>query len=101
MVRLLGQNTIQDFGSLLLAGVRLVGGARGSNQRQREKNGGLAVFRVARGELPHGVAPGSRALGARQFVRTLIKDFDRRNVAALAPGLGSTLPRLVYGGHPL
>lgn len=83
VVGLRRQNAIHDLSGLLLADVSFVGGRRGSDQRERKENGGLAVFRITRRKLLHGVAPGEGTL-AGHFIRIFVRSLDCRDVVVLA-----------------
>jgi hypothetical protein len=82
MVRLLRQDTVQDLGRLLLAGIGLVGRRRSCDQRERVEDGGFAVFRITGRESLRGITPGERAVAMGRFIVILIEHFDNGDVIA-------------------
>ena len=99
MVRLLPEHGLEDRRRLELLGVRLVGRHRGGVERERVEDRGLAVARVARGQLLHRLLVGDRPRPVVDLVVVLVEDLDRRDVVELALALRAGRPGARDGGR--
>ena len=100
MVRLLGQDLLEDRARLQLIGVRLVGRRRRRVQRERIEHRGLAVVGIAPVELLHRLLVGGGPRAMVQLVVVAIVRLDRGDVVLLARRCGQPT-RLLQGGRAL
>src|SRR6266849_3964576 len=99
MLRLAGQNLIQNLRRFLLIGVGLVRWLCSSQQGERIKDGGLMIFWVTEVKLLHCLLISEGASSMVDRFRLFIKGLDGGDVVPLPLRSGPNHVCLLHGSH--